>query len=137
MRTLEVFSVPISLPGHSHHETLIDYTDALNVDEDFEYFQFYGQKRQETESGWKEQQNEDIKKFKISFLYILFWFGGISTEILWLTHESKANLIYDESDKPPVVYVIKEKAPEAATLKVFLFFSSFSEIPFLLLCFTR
>ena len=66
------------------------------MDEDFEYFQFYGRKRQETESGWKEQQNEDIKKFK----------------------EARANIVIDTTNKSHLpVYVSKEKSESSIALE--------------------
>lgn len=74
----------------------LDYAEPLNVDEDFEYFQFYGRKRQETESGWKEQQNEDIKKFK----------------------EARANIVIDSTNKSHLpVYVSKEKSENSIALE--------------------
>lgn len=76
--------------------TFIDYAEPLNVDEDFEYFQFYGRKRQETESGWKEQQNEDIKKFK----------------------EARANIVVGATNKSNLnVYVSKEKSDNNIALE--------------------
>jgi len=58
-----------------------------NINEDdFDYFQFFGQKRIETEVTWAEKQKEDVDKFKAS----------------------RANLIIKEEEKNPGVYIAKE-----------------------------
>jgi len=62
-----------------------------NINEDdFDYFQYFGQKRIETESSWKELQEEDVEKFK----------------------NSRANLIIKEEGKNPGIYVAKEGKSE-------------------------
>ena len=74
--------------------------DTINED-DFDYFQYFGQKRADAEQNWVENQKEDIAKFK----------------------SNRANLVLKEEDKNSGIYIAKDTkiASPKAKLKVILY----------------
>lgn len=76
--------------------------ESMFNDGDFDYFQYFGQKKNEEEK-WKQMQEDDVMNFK----------------------KSRENLVVTEKDKAKGIYVLKEnkvQQPAQEKNKVYDFF---------------